>query len=151
MKRLVINCVILMAFLLTFCKTANHNAGNEKSGNESRKNPIETVVIDREFVYENSLKEVQILSSSLKDSVLSLSISFTGCKGDVPELVFDGSYLKSYPPKAQLSFWLRKGSKTCGENVKGDFSYNLSPIKSSGSKTLVIMLPGYQENLTYQY
>lgn len=140
-----------MAFLLTFCKTANHNSGTEKSGIDSRKTALQNVVIDRDFIYENSLKEVQILSSSLKDSVLSVSISFTGCKGDIPELVFDGSYLKSYPPKAQLYFRLKQGSKVCGETVKGDFSYNLSPIKSPGSKSLVILLPGNQENLTFQY
>jgi hypothetical protein len=151
MKRLVFSYAILMSILLTSCKTTDQNSSSDKSGQESKGIPVQPVVVDRDFSSENSITEIQITAAVLKDSILTLSVSYTGCKDDVAELVFNGSYLKSLPPKAQLFFRLKKGNSGCSKSYVKDFSYNLAPIKNTGSKTLIIMLPGFQENQTYQY
>ncbi len=100
------------------------------------------VTIDQSFDYSIRSNQYQIKSASLKDSLLTIVFEANICKNDHAELVFNGNYLKSMPPKAQLGLRFTENSK-CPRN-KVELTYNVAKIKYPGNKTTILLLPGIE-------
>lgn len=110
-----------------------------KSG---KKTKIYDTTIDQSFDYSANLSQYQIKSASLKDSLLTIVFEANICKDDLAELVFNGNYLKSMPPKAQLGLRFTENSKCPKNNV--EFTFNVAKIKYHGNKTTILLLPGIE-------
>ncbi len=108
---------------------------------KSGKNPkVYDATIDQSFDYSANLSLYQIKSATLKDSLLTIVFEANICKDDRAELVFNGNYLKSMPPKAQLGLRFTENPKCKKNNV--EFTFNVAKIKYPGNKTTILLLPG---------
>ena len=151
MMRLVIINVFFLMFILTSCRTTDNASSPDNFGKEPKTTTIRPVLVQNDFMAENALSDFVITKAIIEESTLSITISYTGCKDDVIDLVFNGNYLKSYPMKAQLYVKRSSGSQGCDKKMVQDLKFNLVPIKPGSGNTLILMLQNYKENLTYQY
>ncbi|MCX7863103.1 MAG: hypothetical protein N2449_08940 [Bacteroidales bacterium] len=123
--------IIIMPFLMS-------NSCNKSD----KKQQISNAVIDKNFDYSFNISSYQIKSATLKDSLLTVSIIANVCENDNIELVFNGNYLKSQPPKAQLGFRFIANEKCKNQQITRIF--NVSKIKYMGNKTTILLLPGIE-------
>ena len=140
-----------MILLVTSCKTTDNNSSPESFGKDNKKTDVTPVRVIKDFSAENAAKGFEIQKAVINGNLLNISLSYTGCKDDVVDLVFNGNYLKSYPMKAQLYVRITPGKQGCDKKMVQDLQFDLTPIKPTSGKTLIVMLQDYKENLTYQY
>ncbi len=103
------------------------------------------LVVDKTFDYSANLSAYEIKEAVLKDSILVITFIADVCQEDVVDLVFNGSYLKSMPPKAQLGLRFKE-NLTCKKNTITK-SYIVSSVRYLGKPT-ILLLPGY-DPITY--
>lgn len=129
----------ILAYLLCVLPLLMANSCSEK---KMKKNQIkiQQAVVDRGFDFSVNVSQYLIKEAVLKDSILTLSIEANICNEDNVELVFNGNYLKSLPPKAQLGLRFNE-NMSCKKNVITR-SYDVSSIKYQGNKTTILLLPG---------
>jgi hypothetical protein len=122
----------------------------EKSKNETKsaKMNIQNSMVDKDYDFSAYQDKFTIKKAELKDSLLTLTIEANVCNDDKIDLVFNGNYLKSYPPKAQLGLRFQENSK-CKKNTVIR-TYNLNPVKYSGGKATIFLIKG-SEPITYNY
>lgn len=151
MKRLVLGNVIFMLLVVTSCKTTDNNSSPESFGKDNKKNDIQPVRVINDFSAENAAKGFEIQKAVINNNLLNMTLSYTGCKDDAVDLVFNGNYLKSYPMKAFLYVRITPGKQGCDKKMVKDLQFDLTSIKPGSGKTLIVLLQDYKENLTYQY
>ncbi len=126
---------------LIFCSLPfllSNSCSEKKTKNEQIK--IHNAIIDKSFDYSANLSQYVIKDAILKDSILTLTIEANVCNNDNVELVFNGNFFKSLPPKAQLGLRFIE-NMNCKKNVITR-SYYISNIKYTGNKTTILLLPG---------
>ncbi|GAB4461337.1 MAG: hypothetical protein Fur0028_14150 [Bacteroidales bacterium] len=109
---------------------------------------IQNSTVDKEYDFSAYQEKFTIKKAELKDSLLTLTIEANVCNDDNIDLVFNGNYLKSYPPKAQLGLRFQENSK-CKKNTVIR-TYNINPVKYSGGKATIFLIKG-SEPITYNY
>ena len=139
----------LLIFLFIPIIMANKCQKNSKKS-EDKSQPIKVLIVNKEFSAITAKKDCKIKEAALNDSIVSIVFSYSGCKEDDFDLIFNGNYLKSFPPKATL-FLLKKSNTNCDQSIEKEMKFNISPVKYPGSKTLVIQLPDYDPKLIYNY
>lgn len=152
MKRLVYSLTILTAIIAMSCKTADKKISNSEPMQKSQKATPFAVVVDTTFNSENIFNIDGISSLSISGDILTLTVTYTGCVDDRLDLVFNGMYMKSLPPKVQLFFKRKGGSEKCNETQVREMKFDVSPVRYTGStRTVIIKIPKYQEQISYQY
>jgi len=129
---------------------SSKKAGKTKSSVVSQI-PVKKVILNKDFDYLNYKKEFTVTNASIKDSLLTISFNNTGCSDDDYNMVFNGNYLKSLPPKASLFITKQSGSKDCGKKYEKTLVFDVSTIKYPNNKTIVLMFPNYEKTLLYNY
>ena len=114
---------------------------------------IETklAIVDKEFDAINAAKDFEIKEAVITDSLLTINFKYKGCENDNFDLVFNGNFLKSYPPKATLYLVKKSVSADCNKEMTKVLSFVLTPVKYTGGKTLIISLPKYEPKVLYNY
>ncbi len=136
-SRIFFSAIILFSILAA-------NTCSKKT--EKMQSLVHPVVIDKSFDFSANAASYVIKEAVLKDSLLTLTIEAALCEEDVVELVFNGNYLKSMPPKAQLGIRFTENSKCVKNKIVRVF--NVSSIKYQRTKTTILLLPN-QEPITY--
>ena len=135
--------------MINSCKSTKE-AENTKSTTNTQQ-IIKNIIIDKNFDLINYKKEFTVLNASISDSTLSITFTYKGCNDDDLDLIFNGNYLKSLPPKASLYLNKKSIGKDCGKQVKKTLLFNISPVQFHGERTLVIQFPNYEPKLMYNY
>jgi len=135
--------------------TANNCISSKKNGKTKsdaiRQPIIKNVIVDKKMDFINYKKEFTIKTATIADSTVSITFTYTGCGDDDINLMFNGNYLKSYPPKATLYLIKTSDKKDCGKLMEKTLLFNISPVKYPNAKTLVIQFPDYESKLMYNY
>jgi hypothetical protein len=136
---------ILLALPFLFANNCSKNKETNKNTTVQQEQRIFKFVVDRNFDYSANTSKYTIKEAILKDSILTLTIQLNACKDDVVDLVFNGNYLKSMPPKAQVGLRFNENNK-CENNIIVRH-YNIKELRYQG-KTTIILLPSWQP-ITY--
>lgn len=142
------NKIIIVSFIFLVPLFWSNKCDKSKNETKSVKMNIENSIIDKEYDFTAYQDKYIIKKAELKDSLLTLTIEANICKDDKIELVFNGNYLKSYPPKAQLGLRFQENNH-CKKNTVIR-TYNLNPVKYSGGKATIFLIKGI-ESITYNY
>ncbi len=143
MKKSIIVVLIVFPFFM------GNKCSDQQNGSNKKASSIPLVIVDTTFNFATNFSQYTITEATLHDSILSLTIQATVCKDTPIDLVFNGNYLKSYPPKAQVGLRFEVNSK-CKDKITITKNYNVSSIKYPHAKSLVILLPNKQ-SVTYSY
>lgn len=127
------------------------NKCDDKQGQSTNKkmSAMQSVIVDNTFNFSTNFDKYSITDATIKDSILTLTFEAAVCKDENIDLVFNGNYLKSYPPKAQLGVRFDANSK-CIKKIILTKSYNLGTIKYPNAKSLVVLLPN-KKSIMYSY
>ena len=132
---------------------ANKCNSSKKSVNNKQETITETklAVVDKTFDAISAVKDFEIKEASITDSLLTIKFKYMGCQEDVFDLVFNGTFLKSFPPKATLFLVKKSQNENCNKEMTKEISFILTPVKYTGSNTLIISLPKYEPKVLYNY
>jgi len=123
-----------------------------KNKNKSDKNiAAKLTVVDKSFDALNALKDYEVKEATISDSLLTVKIKYKGCEDDDFNLVFDGNYFKSFPPKATLFLVRKSVNQNCDKAMEKELSFILTPVKYLNGKTLIVSLPKFETKLLYNY
>lgn len=115
---------------------------------KSDKMNVLNAIIDTTYDFTAYQDKFSLKKVELKDSLLTLTIEANVCNDDLIELVFNGNYLKSYPPKAQIGLKFIENNQ-CKNNTLIR-TFNINPIKYPNSKTTIFLLKGI-DPIIYNY
>lgn len=125
---------------------------SNKNKNKSEKSVVaKLAVVDKSFDAITALKDCEIKEATIKDSLLSVKFKYKGCEEDDFDLVFDGNFFKSFPPKATLYLVRKSVNQNCDKSMEKELSFILTPVKYPGGKTLIVSLPKFETKLLYNY
>jgi len=81
----------------------------------------------------------------VENLMLHVDLTYTGHKSDVGfDLIFNGAWLKSYPPKANLNLVSTVATAKGGKKVKHHLTFDLTPLQSINSFFEVYVV-GYKQ------
>lgn len=123
------------------CKTV-------KTTNESvPESSCPSIVIDKEGIF-NSSDEFLLVGAEMKGKCLEIEVEYSGgCGGDIWTLAWDGSLMKSLPPKANVYLHL-KDNDDCRQLVRKKVSFDVSSIYNN--LEVVIFLKNFRGELRYK-
>lgn len=139
----IIIAFMLLAFLFVKCKDSGTDSAN--------------TLCDKDIIIEDSLyadmpdDEYFLKSVEISGDCLSITIQYGGGCGNVEaELVGSEAIEKSYPPQREirLSF---KDEDTCEALVNKKFTFNLTPARYIGGKSIILKIKNRSEPVTYNY
>lgn len=136
-------------FMINSCKSTKEAEHTKSTTNTPQ--IINDIIIDKNFDLINYKKEFTVLNASISENTLSITFTYKGCNDDELDLIFNGTYLKSLPPKASLYLNKKSIGKDCGKQVKKTLLFNISSVQYPGERTLVIQFPKYEPKLMYNY
>ncbi|MDI6832676.1 MAG: hypothetical protein QMD02_02355 [Bacteroidales bacterium] len=87
----------------------------------------------------------------VENDILKIKISFTGNK-NIPEftLIWNGALMKSLPPKAVLILQPDSNTTPTGKKqVNMTLSFDLTPLKETNYKEIVLLIKDYNKQLQY--
>lgn len=126
----------------------SNKCDKSKNQTKSDKMNIQNAIVDKTYDFTTYQDKFSIKKAELKDSLLTLTIIANACNDDAIELVFNGNYLKSYPPKAQLGLKFNENNQ-CKNNTLVR-SFNINPIKYPSGKATIFLIKGI-DPITYNY
>lgn len=141
--------LILIFFILPFlyankCKKKVENEQTTKS----QKIKVKNAYIDKEYDFTVFEKKYIIKNADLKDSLLTLTIEADICDDDNIDLVMNGNFLKSYPPKAHLGLKFNENTN-CQKNTIIR-TFNINPVKYQHGHTTIFLIKNWQP-IKYNY
>jgi protein involved in sex pheromone biosynthesis len=144
MKKTIIYIAIAFGFLLSNCEKANDDTLDDTLDNN-------TIIIDNSL-YANApddefdFADVQIINDSIH-----LTIRYGGGCGEVEfKLIDSEAIMESYPVQRNIRLSL-KDEDTCEALITEELSFDLTPIKVTGSTIISINLTGWEDALIYEY
>jgi len=131
----ILSSVLLLSF--TSCKSQKDKTVSQ----EVRKLKI----VEAEFGVKPKSISFTVDSVWVKDLLLYADITYTGGKTDLEfDLVFDGSWLKTYPPKANVNIVSTPATVSGSATIKHHLVFDLSPL--SGNQPFEVIINGYEKN-----
>lgn len=144
MKYLLFAIVLTLSFSCTRqnSKPIQANAGDCENA----------VIIDTEKYKNTSPNVFNITSCIIKADCLEITINAGGCDGSAwkADLISNGSIAESFPPQKFLKI-LFTNPEFCMAVPSRKFSYNLRPLRVSGTNKVLFNLQGWDQELVYQY
>lgn len=126
---------------MSSCFSSKKNTEN-KSKNGSVKQMVKEMIFDRSFVWDEQYCGYKILSASLADSTLTISISYKGKSADDDfYLIFNGMFAKSLPAKATLYL---KQDISGDKDFEKTMQFNISKARYNKGEKTIIMLNKYE-------
>ncbi len=143
MKKIIFLALIIPFFCIQ-CKTQKSvELKQEERAMINVKSPVEVV----------SEPDFSIKSASIEGDLLKLSVTLTGEKGKHEfDLLWDGSIMKSLPPKVILHPVHKSSDVKGNKEVKIELVFNLTILKESlpASESVVVIINGHEESFMYQ-
>lgn len=152
MKHLII--VVLTFGLLTACGTQKESQNvtekDEILKDKENDNPFQKAII-AEVTEDTPVTTIN--SVKIDGNIMLLEVSYSGgCVEQHFDLVGNATVMKSFPPKRSVEL-VRSGGDQCRQVVVTELSFDLKELaqnKSDGAE-IILLLKGYEEELTYVY
>ena len=93
-----------------------------------------------------------IISAGIEDDCLSIQIESGGCDGNswVPELIDSGSIAESSPEQRSITLGLTN-TEPCDAIVLRTYTFELTPLRISGSNAIILRLTDWEGELLYAH
>ena len=145
-----LSIILFFSFLLsTSCNTRKNQQKSIIEKNQKMTILLEPTV-DNSFTIPDGKPDYIIQSAEIKDSVLTINLSYTGgCKDHNFELMFNGMYMKSLPRKASLYLKHKSNGDICKKLILLELKYNLSSILGEAKQAANFNLYSYPDVLKY--
>jgi len=144
------NNVSIFLFVLIFSITSSCQTGNKTINLfQQKKELINARTVDiKEVDFE---PDFTILNAEIIGDVLKIDVSFTGEKGDHDfDLFWNGSIMKSLPPKAMLHLVHKKTSDKGKKEVVMNLEFDISMFKRKEyGDTIILLLEGFEQQFRY--
>lgn len=114
--------------------------------------PVREIINTNTFISQVTEPDFTIKSVRLNGDILKLTVQFTGEKGKHDfDLLWDGSMMKSMPPKVVLTPVHKSENQSGRKNVDMELEFNVSSIgKPGGFNNVIIIIKNYPENFTWE-
>jgi hypothetical protein len=112
---------------------------------------IESIIVQQGFVKPESSAPFDVVKTSIEGNILTIEVSYSGgCNEHVFKLYFDGSYMKSLPPKANFILTHYNNGDACRSIVEKTLKFDISKAQYVGGKEMMVSVEGFQE-MKYSY
>jgi len=139
---------LLISLLVLISATNFKSCGNNKKSDAK----VKDIIIDENMVVSPPKDEtIRLNVKMLKNFIMELTVEYNGCEDDEFDLLFNNMWLKSMPPKANL--FLIKNESNCKskKNYTKTYLFDVSKLKYSSSKTVMIRIKNYTEYFKFSY
>ncbi len=149
MKYITILLVFFPILIVSSCKSTQKT--EKTTSIKSTQQTVKKLIVDKNFDFINYKKEFTVKTASIIDSTLSITFTYIGCSDDELDLLFNGNYLKSLPPKASLNIIKKSGIKDCGKKVEKTLKFNIASVQYPSTKSIILQFANYEPKLIYNY
>jgi len=103
------------------------------------------------FIAEATPADFTISSVKLLDNIIEMTVNFTGEKGKHDfDLLWDGSTMKSMPPKVILTPVHKSENMSGRKKVEMKLTFNINTLTEKVNyPTFIIMIKNYPDNFTW--
>ncbi|NQX90943.1 MAG: hypothetical protein HRT74_02185 [Flavobacteriales bacterium] len=152
-------CTILLlaaCFAMAACKnkqetTKSQSDNSPKQEMTTPSGDAKLAVIDRER-FQGDSDNLSILSAKMEGDILIVDVRYSGgCEEHTFDLVSNGFYAKSLPPKLPIRILHNANGDGCRQLIETSLSFNVQPLKYAGKGPLIMNLQGYDEPINYRY
>jgi len=110
-----------------------------------------SVSIDKEKFTQDS-DPMSIKSAKINGDILELLVNYSGgCEEHSFELVSNGFYMKSLPPKLAVKVLHNNNGDACRSLEEKTLSFNIKDLRYPGEGPLILLIDGMKEETTYRY
>ena len=109
------------------------------------------LIVDKDFQFIKKEIDYKILDFSVDKNILTVKISYKACGKDNFSLIFNKSYLKSFPPQAILFLKHDSENKTCNKETTKELKFDISDVAYPKSKKVYIKLYSNDKKVAYEY
>ena len=129
-----INIILLSILILTFssCKT-------------------QKLIVDKDFQFIKNDIDYKIIDLSINKNILTVKISYKSSEKDNFSLIFNKSYLKSFPPQAILFLKHESTGNKSNKEITKELKFDISDVAYPKSKKVYIKLFSNNKKVTYEY
>ncbi len=148
-----IHFVLLLSISLFAChqKEITKKDNNKPISNASTGDETKAVVIDATFDISATGAMYTIDSMKITGNILSIMVNYSGgCKTHEWELISNGMYEKSLPPKVAVCLQHKNNGDACRELVTKELKFNIAKLKSPNSKTVIVKIGDKQIRYTQE-
>ncbi len=132
MKNLNIILLSLLILSISSCKT-------------------QKLIIDKNFMPIQKDVDYKIVDFSIEKNILTVKVNYKSCGKDNFSLIFNKSYLKSFPPQAILFLKHDTENKTCDKETTKELKFDITDVAYPKSKKVYIKLYSSDKKVAYEY
>jgi hypothetical protein len=141
MKKIII--LIAFCFLIIACASLKKN----------RTSPTPTfplaILVDDFSEYSRESSDTQIINAAVKDSTLTLNVSYSGgCKDHDFQLIGAKMIQKSFPPIRGIMLVHNSNSDNCRELIERELNFNISNFKYPNGD-IMLKLTNYKPKVRF--
>jgi len=108
-----------------------------------------TLIINTSAVYSAELNKIRILDTEIIGDILQMKIEYSGgCEKHDFNLIFNGIWKKSMPPKITLFLEHKYEHEKCKSLVSKVIKFDIKKLKEKNSE-VYINLVGYSKSIKY--
>ena len=142
-----IGIIVLSIFLGACHKKAMDQTAKPDATDVSES--VKSIVVDAQADMMAIGDVYQVDSLTVNENILSVFVNYSGgCKPHVFDLVSNGMYSKSLPPQIAVCLKHANNGDACRKLVMRELKFDISKLKYSGNKTVVVKLGDKEVNYT---
>ena len=140
MKNFVLILFVVIGFIS--CKTFLSRSKDTSSH-------AKTLIINSSAVYSSELNKVRILDTKIIGDILQIKIEYSGgCEKHDFNLIFNGVWKRSLPPKISLFLEHKFEHEKCKSLVSKIIEFDIKKLKDKNNE-VYINLVGYSKSIKY--
>lgn len=110
------------------------------------------LIIDKDLNIVQKDLGYKITDFNIDKNIIIIDVNYKGCGNEKFSLVFNKSYLKSFPPQAILYLQKEKSDDSCVKELSKKLKFDISKVAYPKSKKVYIRLYSFDnKKLEYNY
>jgi hypothetical protein len=147
MKKILLVSLVLFAAIFSCCKSSKNNKTQVA---EEKTDVMPTLTIDKS--YKPDSIDYTISQVVIKGDYLIFDVTYKGgCGKHKFDLIFNGNYAKSLPVQASLHLKHTKENETCNNDITEPLRFDISKVRYSNKKEVVLKISSSKEKFNYIY
>ena len=149
MRIFTILFIISLLFGFNSCKLCKKKEPLEN--NETKEENISEIIVQKGYTKPENSAVTDILKTSIEGNILTIEVSYSGgCNEHEFQLYFDGTYMKSLPPKVNFILTHDDKGDVCRSMVEKKLNFDISKAQYVGGKEMMVSVEGF-EGIKYVY
>lgn len=143
--------LLLLSLALFGCKQKEQTAKSVEMEESAPETPIYQALVDAEKFAQDS-DPISIKSAKMSGDFLELIVTYSGgCEQHDFELLSNGFYMKSLPPKLSLKLLHNANNDACRSLIEQPLSFNVKNMRYAGEGPLILLIEGMKKETLYRY